>query len=484
LATLTSSTSPGTATITGTVNGAAITDNATVVFSPPASVSTSQITASPSVIPANGTSTSTVTVQLKDSAGTNFTSGGDTVTLSTNRGSLGSVTDNGNGTYTATLTSSSSAGNATVTGTVNGGAIADTAVVEFMAAVATDFIAPDFVDDPIEADFSDFVHGVTTSNFVLRLTAGGANLPVSDVLCADEDGLVDCATGPVLFTAIFPAARLTPGQHYVALTNPTGATTILGRDNTPIPGDSFSFRASQVEEENSFFSTPAWRGVAASSAKGGSYTSDRMPGARAIYRFTGTYIRWWTVFGPTMGLADVYIDGVKKGTFNQYSSTFRYGVFRAWSLPAGSHVMVIIVRGVKGSSSGTDTQVAVDAFTVGSTLFATPGVQYVWRSVTATIASGDRYQVANLRGASMYFTFRGTGIDVYTLFGPNEGKMNIYVDGVLKGTFDEYRSSLLVGRRSIRGLSDTVHTLRVYVLGQRNAASHGYEVAVDRFVIL
>ena len=134
-ATLTSSSTAGSATVSGTVNGSAITDTATVTFTfvgpGPPSGATSQITASPTSIPANGTSTSTITVELRDASGTPLTSGGATVTLSTTAGSLGAVTDNGNGTYTATLTSPSTGGSGTVSGTVSGSAITDTATVTF-----------------------------------------------------------------------------------------------------------------------------------------------------------------------------------------------------------------------------------------------------------------------------------------------------------------------------------------------------------------
>ncbi len=111
---------------TGTSNTFSVTPGA-------ASTATTTISVSPSVILNDGFSTSTVTVQLKDSEGNNRTAGGETIVLSTTDGTLGSVTDNGNGTYTATLTSSVVAGNATITGTLNAAAITDNAQVEFAA---------------------------------------------------------------------------------------------------------------------------------------------------------------------------------------------------------------------------------------------------------------------------------------------------------------------------------------------------------------
>ncbi|HCI72323.1 MAG TPA: hypothetical protein DHV30_17700, partial [Balneola sp.] len=98
-----------------------------------ASATSTQITASPTVIFNDGFSTSTITVQARDASGNNVTVGGATIALSATDGSLGSVTDNSNGTYTATLTSSIIEGTATITGTLNGNAISDNAQVEFAA---------------------------------------------------------------------------------------------------------------------------------------------------------------------------------------------------------------------------------------------------------------------------------------------------------------------------------------------------------------
>jgi adhesin/invasin len=134
-ATLTAGTSPGTATITGTLNGAAIGDDATVQFTAvPVSAANTTISASPTSIVANGSSTSTITVQVFDTNNNPVTSGGDAVTLTTTLGSLGTVSDNGDGSYSATLTAGTSPGTATITGTLNGAAIGDDASVAFTAA--------------------------------------------------------------------------------------------------------------------------------------------------------------------------------------------------------------------------------------------------------------------------------------------------------------------------------------------------------------
>ncbi len=96
-----------------------------------ASAGLSQITAADTSL---DTSESTaITVEVRDSGNFAMNYGGDTVTLATTVGTLSAITDNLDGTYTATL-SSTSAGTATITGTVNGANILDNASVVFTAA--------------------------------------------------------------------------------------------------------------------------------------------------------------------------------------------------------------------------------------------------------------------------------------------------------------------------------------------------------------
>jgi hypothetical protein len=113
------SASPGETTVVG------------VVATP--SGSTTTISCAVCAIPVGGKQT-TITVQAKSANGQPLTVGGDTVTLTTTRGGLSAVTDNGNGTYTASLTSRIKMGKAIVSGTIDGQQIASTATVTFTAA--------------------------------------------------------------------------------------------------------------------------------------------------------------------------------------------------------------------------------------------------------------------------------------------------------------------------------------------------------------
>ena len=129
-----------TVTATDTISPAVNGTSAFITVTPgSASGTTSTIAAGPTSIQANGTSTSTLTVQLKDVTGNNLTAGGNAVALSTTSGTIGAITDHGDGTYTATLTSSTVAGVASISGTVDLAPIAIGTTVTFTPGPAASF---------------------------------------------------------------------------------------------------------------------------------------------------------------------------------------------------------------------------------------------------------------------------------------------------------------------------------------------------------
>lgn len=129
-----------TVTISGTLAGADISDTADIVFEADdatAAAGDPDPTNANTVITATGTtlvddvSTSTVTVQLADADGILLTTGGNSVVITASgSANVSDVTDNGDGTYTATVTNSTEE-NVTVTGTLDEVAITDMADITF-----------------------------------------------------------------------------------------------------------------------------------------------------------------------------------------------------------------------------------------------------------------------------------------------------------------------------------------------------------------
>lgn len=96
-----------------------------------ASSVTSVISVAQSLITANGISTTTITIRLKDAAGVNLTTSGGTVIITSSAGVVGTVTDNNDGTYTAILTSDASPATALIGFSINGTSASNTTNVVF-----------------------------------------------------------------------------------------------------------------------------------------------------------------------------------------------------------------------------------------------------------------------------------------------------------------------------------------------------------------
>ena len=126
-----------------------------------------------------------MTATLFDGTGNRITTGGAAVTMSSTAGALSAVTDNGDGTYTATLTSATTLGTATISFDVNGVAATSTAMVAFTIGAAHRS-ASTIAATPatIEAD------GTDPSTITVRLndaagrphTTGGANVAITSTL--------------------------------------------------------------------------------------------------------------------------------------------------------------------------------------------------------------------------------------------------------------------------------------------------------------
>ncbi len=135
---LLTSTVSGNAVVTFTVNGQVAADDVSVMFVAGAADATrSQITADPHQITADGTSTSTVALVLKDAHGNRVTAGGQSVVMQTTAGSLSTPVDNGDGTWAATLTAPNSTTPpiASISFTVGGITSEDTALVAFVPGI-------------------------------------------------------------------------------------------------------------------------------------------------------------------------------------------------------------------------------------------------------------------------------------------------------------------------------------------------------------
>jgi hypothetical protein len=308
----------------------------------------------------------------------------------------------------------------------------------------------------------------------------------SALTCLSGQGAdVDCSTGNVRTVMVQPADPLVSGQSYAAVVNPAGITTpIEDRSGNLAPTTEQDFATPTEIEQGSPAVSYSWRTVAKDEAYGGSYAVEHLEGATASFSFSGRSVTWYTATGPAQGKAMVLIDGRRVGTFDQHAPSMRFKVARTFKgLERGLHVIEIRVLG-QGSPQTTDALVVVDAFEAGGDLVKTPAVGTTWAKVEASRASGGSVAQSDLARGSVTFPFRGTWVEWMTVRGPRQGRAEIWMDGALVRTVDNFSPEPTFGVvRSVAGLVDGVHTLRIVVLGEGRPAASGTFVSVDRLVV-
>ena len=344
---------------------------------------------------------------------------------------------------------------------------------------------PSTLNGDIVATFSQPVGGVSSSNSFVRLTGTTTTFPTS-VTCANATGVVSCNGGNATKAFLHPTLPFVAGQHYTVHIAAAGTPDVIDfgglKVAEPTPQD---FRGGLTQQGESVASASIWRIVTNSHAINGWYTMDHLAGATASYRFSGTYVTWYTIVGPNYGIADLYVDGVARATVNCYRATTFYGAaFTVSGLTASPHTLVIRVRGVRGSTSGTGTDIALDAVRANGKTIGSPSATYTWGLVKTSSASGGAYVRSDEPGSTTSFTFRGTQVEWDTVLGSGMGLASVYIDGVFKGRVDNYSATAKYSfARTYGGLTNSVHTIKIVVLGTHRAAATGSTIAIDRWVV-
>jgi hypothetical protein len=343
------------------------------------------------------------------------------------------------------------------------------------SAPTVQFFSPALAQtDNVTWKLSEVVTGVSPSTVAFRLHGTSTDVPASVSWNATTNTIT-----------VDPASPLRAGESYDALLLPNGPGGIVDLAGNQLDPDSRTFRAATDVSETAFGTTYSWRKYSSSYVYGGSYTVNNMAGSTATYSFSGRSVTWYTITDPYQGKASVYIDGHTQPSVNNYSSTKKYKVARTYTgLSSGTHTIVVRVSGTKGSTVGKDTRVIVDAFKVGTIYYSTPNAVYRWGTVVNSGAAGGSYLAAKYPSNEMSFTFRGQSVDWRTVLAPSMGRATVYIDGVSKGTVDNY-SGVTITKfyRSYAGLTDGVHTIRIVVSSTKNSLAKDYIIAVDGFVL-
>jgi hypothetical protein len=244
---------------------------------------------------------------------------------------------------------------------------------------------------------------------------------------------------------------------------------------------------------------------------GGSSILATDQGSQATFTFTGTGVQWIGYRDPWSGIAQVYLDGVLKGTIDTYSASSQAQavVYSLSGLSNASHNLMLVATGTRNANSG-GAWVWVDAFDVSVTSTSpttaassapltkpsapirieqnSTAVVYTggaWFTNATAPSSGGSAALSTDANARATVTFTGTAVKWIGYRDEWSGIARVYVDGVLKVTIDTYASPSQ-GQAVLytaTGLASGAHSLTVEVAGAHGATSSGSWVWVDAFDI-
>jgi len=142
------------------------------------------------------------------------------------------------------------------------------------------------------------------------------------------------------------------------------------------------------------------------------------------------------------------------------------------------------VLGQVGAPGAADSQVAVDAIQAGGKVIWSPELGFAWGKAKNTSASGGDVAVSDLARTTATLEFYGTGIDWHTMKGPHQGRAQVFVDGTLLRTVDNFANAPAAAVRTIGGLALGEHQLRIVVLGEARPAARGTQTSIDAFTVI
>jgi hypothetical protein len=230
----------------------------------------------------------------------------------------------------------------------------------------------------ISATPTDTTPPVSTApvaSIVLHSTLGTTTVPVTVAWSATDSG-----SGVASYQL---QESLDGGVTWTAVTLPTALTASVTRNLTPSATTAFRYRVRATDAAGNVgaFATAAtfkltaaqesstaikyvgtWPIAALTGAYGGSTASTSVAGNTATYTFTGRYIAWITEKDPTHGQAEVWLDGVKLATIDDFSSSLLpRRVMFSQAVTPGTHTIQIRVLSTKALAS-TGTRTDIDAF--------------------------------------------------------------------------------------------------------------------------
>lgn len=292
---------------------------------------------------------------------------------------------------------------------------------------------------------------------------------------------------------VFEVMGLSSGTHTLKILrtgnkNPLAIGTNINVDYIAVGNGIGTF-----EESNSSMAySGQWVNFLTSNNSGGvaKYTDEA--NAAVNFNFYGTSIAISGYKAAYYGMADVYLDGVKKGTIDYYSPSTQYqqALFQTAGLTDGLHSIKLIRIGTKNPLA-IGTSINIDYVSVknglGSFEETSDAISYVglWPNFKTTSNSGGVAKYSEDTNATFTFNFKGAMVKIIGYKSMYYGIGDVYIDNILVGSIDYYSPSTqyqtLLFEKT--GLVNGSHTLKVIHTGKKNTLASGFGINVDSFYV-
>ncbi len=193
-------------------------------------------------------------------------------------------------------------------------------------------------------------------------------------------------------------------------------------------------------------------------------------GGEATFQINGNRFTLTYTANSSRGVAEIYVDGALYATVNQYSATLAWQ--RTWTsgilTGATPHTIRIVHK--------TGTYIDLDAITVINVLPPSPlnpgtyedtdtNITYSagWLPYTGSGPTNNTLQYSTTIGSEASFQINGNRFTLTYTANTNRGVAEIYVDGALYATVNQYNSSLVWQRTWTSGIltGATPHTVQI-----------------------
>lgn len=330
---------------------------------------------------------------------------------------------------------------------------------------------------------SDTTNATSTYQFtgdsVAWVTAKGPSYGEAEVFIDElSKGVVDLYNSTQSWNQRLDYTGLGSGNHIITI-------KVLGQKNASSTGESVvvdSFTSINDDRDSAVVYSGAWSQESNSNAYNDTVSYSEQKGASATFTFTGKEVTLFVGKGPDHGIAQIYLDGVNKGTLDLYASSDSYNVpIKTFTgLPSATHTLKIVVTGTKNPSAA-GVRIMTDAFSV-YTEDNSQNITYTsaWTLAESSSASGGSFHYCDVTNSKAIYKFAGNSITLLISKGPNSGIGRIYIDGVDKGTVDFYAPSNLDKIPvTFNKLSFGEHTIELVNTGTKHSASSGTRIVLD-----